>query len=145
MLCNTHSRTPFIQNSNLKIIMKNSILLLTAMLVCSIAHAQTSFQATIKDINTQEPLVGVSAYFPFLKKGNVSDIHGKVIISAIPNGTFTLEISYIGYESLELPLTFPLPDPFNLPTLFMTPSSSIIHPLWGRGHCRFGEFDFQNP
>ncbi|GEO22823.1 TonB-dependent receptor [Cyclobacterium qasimii] len=80
--------------------------------------AQNTFNATIKDEESKEALFGVSVYFPQLEKGASSDIQGKVNIDEIPNGTYTVLITHLGYESIKLEKSFPINQQEEL-TLFM--------------------------
>ncbi|MFN1836060.1 TonB-dependent receptor [Balneola sp. MJW-20] len=74
-----------------------------------VLNAQHVFEAKIIDRQSQEPLTGVTVFFPELDKGNVSGVDGKVRITGIPSGSFRITISYVGYETLSLERNFPLP------------------------------------
>lgn len=76
-------------------------------LVCLNLWAQNQITFSIKDAASNEALIGVNVYVSELNKGTVSDIEGKCSITNIPNGTYTISLSYIGYESQSLDLTFP--------------------------------------
>ncbi|NBC26123.1 MAG: TonB-dependent receptor [Bacteroidetes bacterium] len=70
--------------------------------------AQHTFSARIIDHENDDPLIGVTVYFPDLNIGGSTDSEGTVTIRNIPTGTHQLSISYVGYESISLRLTFPL-------------------------------------
>lgn len=55
----------------------------------------------IKDINTKETLVGATVYIKELKQGMMSGLDGSFLLKKIPQGNYTLKISYIGYQFLE--------------------------------------------
>jgi iron complex outermembrane receptor protein len=74
------------------------------------AWAQNTITLTILDDETSQPLPGVTVYLPSLKTGDITGPDGVVSISAIPDGTYTLRLSYVGYETQTLRYTFPLPD-----------------------------------
>ena len=85
---------------------------LTGMLllcVYSMAFAQHTFETYIKDEHNREPLPGVSVYFPELEKGGASDSDGFISIPGIPTGKYTIEFRYMGYGSLQIEQTFPVP------------------------------------
>ncbi|MDQ2719700.1 MAG: TonB-dependent receptor [Bacteroidota bacterium] len=73
-----------------------------------VAIAQNSFKAVIKDNTEKENLVSVSAYINKLKLGSISDSSGELIIKNIPNGTYEIGFSSIGYEKKEMEFSFPL-------------------------------------
>lgn len=72
--------------------------------------AQNSFLARVVEAETGEPLLGVSVFFQKLQIGGTTDDSGKVIIDDIPDGTHQLRISYVGFETLQMTLSFPLED-----------------------------------
>ncbi|EPR66644.1 TonB-dependent receptor [Cyclobacterium qasimii] len=98
--------------------MKHIVTVLLLLCLYGTAMAQNTFNATIKDEESKEALFGVSVYFPQLEKGASSDIQGKVNIDEIPNGTYTVLITHLGYESIKLEKSFPINQQEEL-TLFM--------------------------
>lgn len=86
-------------------------LLTSFFLLCIIPSlfAQHTFSATVLDHESGEPLIGVTVYMSELEKGNSSDENGSVKITGIPEGTYEVNISYVGYETITLTRTFPLP------------------------------------
>ncbi|GAB2991615.1 TonB-dependent receptor [Cyclobacterium sediminis] len=76
--------------------------------------SQNTFKVTIKDEESKEALFGVSVYFPQLEKGTSSDVLGKVSIDEIPNGKYTVLMTHLGYESMELEQSFPMEGELNL-------------------------------
>ena len=57
----------------------------------------------IRDVNG-EPLIGASVVFSGTKIGTTADIDGRFKIEIPPNVS-TLEVSYVGYESLSVPIS----------------------------------------
>jgi iron complex outermembrane receptor protein len=47
-----------------------------------------------------KPLSGATIFLPDLRRGTASDANGKYIISNIPRGVYLVEISYIGYATI---------------------------------------------
>lgn len=93
------------------------------MLLCNtLTFAQNTFEATIKDEHSNESLIGVNAYIKEIQIGGTSDVNGVLIIQNIPNGNFTIEISYIGYEKRTIQVQFPQPESGEKKVIFLEPS-----------------------
>lgn len=54
----------------------------------------------VKDRTTDESLIGVSVYFPELKKGVVTDNNGNYKITNLPSIRTTIQVSYIGHQTI---------------------------------------------
>lgn len=88
--------------------MKKSIILFFAM-VCSLAaFAQNSVTFILKDADSSEPLIGATVYITGLNKGSATDAEGQVSFTDIPFGTHTFRYSYIGFNTKQDSLSFPL-------------------------------------
>lgn len=103
--------------------------LFALLLSVTISQAQHTFEATIKDNSDQEPLIGVTAFIPSLEKGAVSDENGRVSLKDIPDGTFTIELSYLGYKTKEVLLTFPQGPDAGMPTIFLSQSAEEMEEI----------------
>lgn len=84
--------------------------LLSAALFCvlfsGLTYAQFgSITGKIVDNVTGEELPGANVYVVELQKGASSDINGDFTISAVPNGTYNVRVTYIGYLRQDLTLT----------------------------------------
>jgi outer membrane receptor for ferrienterochelin and colicins len=88
-----------------KIFFRISLFLL---LITSLATAQNKLTVTVKDAKTNSPLIGANVYFPALKIGAATDANGNATLKDIPNGKYKLTVSYIGYETIDKSLVFPL-------------------------------------
>ena len=88
--------------------MKRFFLLSMAIGLIAVANAQHVFKAVIKHGN--EKLTGATVSITELKKTAIADSNGIVIIRDIPSGKFNFEISFIGFEKLEIQYSFPLAD-----------------------------------
>ncbi len=82
-----------------------SIILLT-FIIYSFAAAATeppefsgSLQGFIRDASSGHPLEGADIAIPDLKTGTVSDSNGHFVFDNLPNGTFTIQVTYSGYKS----------------------------------------------
>lgn len=60
-------------------------------------NAQNTLSGTVTDLETGESLIGANLYLPDLQKGTSTDSSGYYRLTGLPNGTFTLEISHLGY------------------------------------------------
>ncbi|MGD1046614.1 MAG: carboxypeptidase-like regulatory domain-containing protein, partial [Bacteroidota bacterium] len=58
-------------------------------------------KGTITDATTGEAMIGANVTLKGTSLGSPSDVYGKYIINAIPPGSYTLKVSYIGYRSKE--------------------------------------------
>ena len=80
--------------------MKKYFLLI--LLIPSLIYSGTTgkLSGAIKDAVTGEPLVGANIIFINTDLGAASDINGNFVILNIPPGSYSVKISYIGYESI---------------------------------------------
>ncbi|MDQ1266510.1 MAG: hypothetical protein QG635_1662 [Bacteroidota bacterium] len=78
-----------------------SLLLILIMSSNNLTAQETSatVKGTVIDQDTKEPLVSASVSIPVLRIGAISDQKGNFTFKA-PPGTYTLEIKYIGYETI---------------------------------------------
>ncbi len=89
---------------------KVSLLFIT-FLLCSFGYGQdNSLRVTVLEKESNESIIGATVYIEKLEKGAVSNIEGKLEITGIPDGSFEIKISFIGFESIDTTLTFPLAD-----------------------------------
>jgi hypothetical protein len=58
-----------------------------------------TFQGTVMNGKTGDPLIGARVYFPELKRGDASDLDGNFLINDIPQEALTLDVQYVGYEA----------------------------------------------
>jgi len=59
----------------------------------------------ITDNDTNESIIGAAVYIQALANGAVTDLDGKYLVKNIPNGTYTVAFSYLGYQKLEKEIT----------------------------------------
>lgn len=93
------------------------LFLLFLFISTSTAIAQNTYSVTVLDHDSGDPIAGASVFFPGLLKGNVTDISGKATVKNIPDGIFTIEISFLGYETFGYARAFPLADTFKDETI----------------------------
>lgn len=58
----------------------------------------TNIRGFIRDVQTDEPIIGATVMIADMQKGTTTDIDGSYLIENIPAGTHELQISYIGYS-----------------------------------------------
>ena len=88
--------------------MKKLIIIL--LLLPFFTKAQNTFKAVIKSEVTKEPIQGATVQIKNLRLSVFTNDSGVVILNNIPNGKQAIEISSIGYEEIERPFAFPLPN-----------------------------------
>lgn len=93
-------------------------LLLIILFSVSLALAQNTFKAFVKDEHTSVPLIGVNVIIKETQLGAASDENGYVEIENIPDGSYEIILSYIGYSSQILNITFPIISD-DIPTIFL--------------------------
>ena len=67
----------------------------------SISFAQGILSGTVNDSLNNDALVGANVFLTGTSLGAAVDIQGHFRISVIPQGTYTVKISYVGYSSKE--------------------------------------------
>lgn len=79
--------------------MMNKILFTFCLLFLPLSiMAQGSISGTVTDQRTNERLPGVSVVITELERGTATNANGEFEITGIPSGTYTLAVTYIGYE-----------------------------------------------
>ncbi|MBO0932391.1 TonB-dependent receptor [Fibrella aquatilis] len=79
--------------------MKHLYLLLLLTLVVSVAHAAT-LKGTITDAQTGESLVGATVMLNgSVELGVVTGLNGSYTLKAVPEGSYTLTVSYVSYQT----------------------------------------------
>jgi iron complex outermembrane receptor protein len=88
--------------------MMKYVLASMAMFWAISALCQNTYRAQVIDHETGDPLPGASLLLEELDKGAVSGADGQLTLENIPNGAYTLELRFLGYETLRFDRTFPL-------------------------------------
>jgi iron complex outermembrane recepter protein len=78
----------------------NIITMVALTIVSKISTAQYKISGNIKDINTQENLIGVSVYNADLKFGVVTNENGDFKIENLKPNTYLLEFTILGYAAV---------------------------------------------
>lgn len=88
--------------------MRLSFIIVLTTISSVYCFGQHSFTTVIKDAETREPLPGATAIIAGTEIGSTSDANGFVELLNIPAGRQIVEISFLGYQTESIPLTFPL-------------------------------------
>lgn len=87
--------------------MKNLWLCLAFCLTTFAAHAQYQVKGSVWDQATNSPLIGASIWAEGTGRGTVTDMNGKFVLSKLPEGTWMIRVSYLGYESITQEISIP--------------------------------------
>jgi hypothetical protein len=80
--------------------MKKLLLLLFIIQTCLFAGVTGKLTGIVTDNSTGEPLIGANVIIQGTTLGAVADRSGKLIIINIPPGTYSVKVSFIGYETV---------------------------------------------
>src|SRR4030042_106157 len=69
------------------------------LILCLINGTTGKVQGTVRDQATKESIVGANIEILGTELGTASDENGDFFILSVPRGRYTIEISYIGYQS----------------------------------------------
>jgi len=81
-----------------------TLLLTLVLLPAAFAQGKVTLSGNVKDAATGEDLIGASVYLQELATGQSTNVYGFYSIT-VPKGTYTLVISYIGYQTQRMKLT----------------------------------------
>ena len=81
--------------------MKSLLIFLVLFPVLAVGQQNFTLSGKITDAETGEDLIGVSVLVAELAKGAATNSYGFYSLS-LPEGTYTIRYSYIGYEKLNM-------------------------------------------
>jgi len=94
--------------------MTKTLLTFFFLALSTLSFAQSSdIKITVLDAEDNQPLIGATVYFQQLEKGAVTDTDGIATFSDIPNGKHTIQISHIGFATLETSIEVGTEDNFS--------------------------------
>jgi outer membrane receptor for ferrienterochelin and colicins len=77
-----------------------------------LVHSQNSIKVRVSAEETKLPLEKATVTIPESGRGAVTDSSGIAVLRNLPNGTFKLEISFIGYRRVKQMVRLPYPKDF---------------------------------
>ncbi|MDR0895350.1 MAG: TonB-dependent receptor [Prevotellaceae bacterium] len=87
--------------------MKKKLMLLCAMLVMGIGAVMaqtTTVQGIVTSDEDGQPVIGASVMVVGTSLGAITDLDGKFTISNVPSSAKTLQVSFIGMQTLDVPI-----------------------------------------
>jgi len=88
--------------------MKLYLLPVIALFFAFQSLAQNTFKTIVRDSETKEPLTGATVLVRGTAKGSATDMNGFAQIPNIPNGKWTIVVTFIGYIEKTETIIFPL-------------------------------------
>jgi outer membrane receptor for ferrienterochelin and colicins len=101
-------------------------MLISCLLLSHLVIAQYAFKARITNQQTSTSLKGATATIADLKISVSADTAGVITIPNIPQGTFKIVVTYVGFTATELVCNFPLKDPSRVLEIGLEPSSGEL-------------------
>src|SRR5688572_26370405 len=87
----------------MKLFKKTGVLCYLLILACHISWSQApqiTLEGKITDAVDSTAIPGVVVYFSDLKKGGVTDLNGKYIITGLPQARLRVAVSCVGYNMI---------------------------------------------
>jgi TonB-dependent receptor len=81
------------------------ILCVFGFCVAAVSAPPSDIAGVVKDAQTGDPLPGANVILVGTAIGSSTDLNGRYAIKAVPPGTYTLRVTYIGYETKEMSVT----------------------------------------
>jgi hypothetical protein len=86
--------------------MKRLFLAALLLLIASLSFSQTgTIKGFIYDKATGEPVIFTNVYLYQTSYGSSTDVNGYFIITKVPQGEYTLMVTYLGYDTLRIPVS----------------------------------------
>jgi iron complex outermembrane receptor protein len=90
--------------------MKKFLFLSLVMLCVYTSYAQNDFTLSVKNKENKSPLPGATVVIEKLRKSAIADSSGSATIENLPNGSFAVTISFIGFKEKKVTITIPQAD-----------------------------------
>lgn len=86
----------------MKLFSPAKLIIAAFVVLCGNVYAQGTLRGIVQDSLSEYPLVGANVYLVGTSLGNATNIEGEYRITQIPEGSYTVKISYIGYKAKEV-------------------------------------------
>ncbi|WP_234735137.1 TonB-dependent receptor [Tellurirhabdus bombi] len=73
----------------------------------SSALAQHTLSGQVKHQENNEAVIGATIFIPELRTGATTDVNGSYRLANLPNGTFTIQVSFISHKTIVQKVTLP--------------------------------------
>ena len=80
--------------------------LMLSLMWCISVYAQNN-TIEIAVVSDNEPLSGATVFIESLDKGAITNFDGIAVFSDIPDGTYEVQISFLGFEPVEVAIVVP--------------------------------------
>ena len=84
---------------------KNSLLIVTALLIQSATLFASNIKGKVLDNSTHEQLIGATVAVKGTAQGAITNLDGSYYINNLTSGSYTLVCSYVGFEKQEINIT----------------------------------------
>ncbi|NCD70882.1 TonB-dependent receptor [Mucilaginibacter agri] len=105
---------------------KTIVLIFYVLLSATLVTAQNIFRAKVVNNQTKALLKGATAAIPDLKISTSADTSGMITITNIPDGSFAVTITYVGFSVSKLVYKFPLKNPGQIFEIGLEPASGEL-------------------
>ncbi len=102
------------------------LLLSLVVTIGQLSYSQNTFKAVIVSEKTQEILPGATATISKINLSASADSTGAITITNIPDGAYSITISFVGYDERKLSVTFPLTNTNQLFTVQLEPKGTQL-------------------
>ncbi|MBN2013083.1 TonB-dependent receptor [candidate division KSB1 bacterium] len=79
-----------------------AVFVLLFLLVSTAVWANGALRGLVIDETTNEPLIGANVYIVGTALGSATDLEGIYHINKVPPGTYTIRVTYIGYQTKDI-------------------------------------------
>src|SRR5512136_1272408 len=84
----------------------HSLLLILTITFCTLTAARNAtVRGFVYEQETGEPVIFTNVYFAKTSIGATTDENGYFAITKVPAGEYTLMVTYVGFDTLQMPVT----------------------------------------
>ncbi|HSJ11041.1 MAG TPA: TonB-dependent receptor, partial [Gillisia sp.] len=88
--------------------------IITALVFTTFAYSQNTVQGKISDLDTGQPVLGATVFFPQLEKSAMTNADGNFSINNISPGNYQMVVSSLGYATRTIQVVVPLEGPLEI-------------------------------